>query len=84
MGIISDLSADGDRCKHCGRLLHKHYGGKHTRRLLREWDGDIVFAMIVDITCGWCGAVNEIFYQADMLSPVSAPRPGRWAWAAAG
>jgi ribosomal protein S27E len=82
MGSVSDIAADGDRCQHCGLLLHKHYGGKRTRELLREWDGDIVFATLVDITCGWCGAVNEIFYQADMLPTVSAPRPGRWAWAA--
>ena len=81
--MISDIAADSDRCQHCGRLLHKHFGGKHTRELLRLWDDDVVFATIVDITCAWCGAVNEIFYQADMLPTISAPRRGRFAWAAA-
>ena len=82
MGIISDIEADGDRCQHCGRLLCKHYGGKHTRELLRLWDDDVVFATLVDITCAWCGAVHEIFYSADLLPPASAPRRGRLAWAA--
>ena len=82
--IHSDLEADGDKCQHCGRLLHKHYDGKRTRELLHEWDGDIVYATMVDVTCGWCGAVTSIFYQADMLPAVSTTRPGRWAWAAAG
>lgn len=70
MGVIADIAADGDCCQHCGRLLHEYFGGKRTRRLLRLWDGDIVFATIVDITCAWCGAVNSIFYQADMLPNV--------------
>lgn len=83
MGIPSDIAADNDRCKNCGRLLYKHYGGKRTRELLRLWDGDIVFALMVDVTCAWCGAVNEIFYVADMLPTISAPRRGRFAWAAA-
>ena len=83
MGIISDIAADGDRCQHCGRLLHKYYGGKHTRELLREYDGDMVFATMVDIRCANCGVVNEIFWAADMLPPVSTPRRRRWAWAAA-
>jgi ribosomal protein S27E len=82
--MISDLSADGDRCQHCGRPLHRHYGGKHTRRTLREWDGDVVFATMVDVWCEYCGAVTSIFGAADMLPPVSTPRRGRWAWAAAG
>lgn len=81
--IHSDLESGGDRCKHCGRLLHEHYGGKHTRERLREWDDDVVFATMVDVTCGWCGAVNEIFYSADLLPSVSAPRRGRFGWAAA-
>lgn len=80
--IHSDLEADGDKCKHCGRLLHKHFGGKRTRELLRLWDDDVVFATMVDITCGYCGAVNEIFYIADMLPTISTtPTPGRFAWA---
>ena len=82
--MISDIAADSDRCQHCGRLLHKHFGGKHTRELLRLWDDDVVFATIVDITCAWCGAVTSIFYQADMLPAVSTtPRLGRFGWAAA-
>jgi ribosomal protein S27E len=82
MGIASDIEADGDRCHNCGCLLWENFGGKHTRELLREWDGDIVFATMVDVTCGWCGAVNDIFYSADLLPPVSVPRRRRWAWAA--
>ncbi len=83
MGIISDIAADGDRCQHCGRLLCGNFDGKRTRELLREYDGDVVFATMVDVTCGWCGAVTSIFWAADMLPPVSTPRRGRWAWAAA-
>ena len=83
MGILSDIAADGDRCQHCGRLLHKHYGGKRTRELLREYDGDIVAATLIEIRCANCGVVNEIFWEADMLPPVSTPRRGRFAWAGA-
>lgn len=80
--MISDLEADKDTCAHCGRLLHENFGGKRERELLRLWDDDVVFATMVDIRCGYCGEISTIFYQADMLPPVSAPRPGRWAWAA--
>ena len=59
MGILSDFAADSNRCQHCGRLLHEHFGGKRTRELLRLWDDDVVIATMVDITCGWCGAVIE-------------------------
>jgi len=84
MGIVSDIAADGDRCQHCGRLLHEYFGSKRTRETLRLWDDDVVFATMVDVTCAWCGAVNEIFYQADMLPALSMePRRGRFAWAAA-
>jgi hypothetical protein len=83
MGIMSDIEADGDRCRRCGRELYRHFAGKHTRRLLRERDGDIVYATIVNIRCAHCGVVNEIFWAADMLPAVSAPRRGRFAWAAA-
>ena len=84
MGIPSDIASDGDRCQHCGRPLHRHFGGKHTRELLREWDGDIVYATMVDIRCANCGVVNEIFWAADLLPAVSTPRRGRFAWAATG
>ena len=74
MGIISDLTADGDRCNYCGRLLCKHYGGKRTRELLRLWDDDVVFATMVDIRCSNCGETTTIFYQADMLPAVSTTK----------
>jgi len=80
--VFSDIAADGNRCRNCGRLLSKHYGGKTTRELLRLWDNDVVFAIVVDVTCAFCGAVNEIFYQADMLPTVATNR-GRFAWAPA-
>jgi len=64
MGILSDISAGGDICQNCGRLLSKHFGGKHTRRTLREYDGDVVYGMMVDIRCRNCGCVSEIFWQA--------------------
>jgi phage FluMu protein Com len=67
--IQSDLEFDGDRCNHCGRLLHKHYGGHELYPTLRFYDGDIVFALMVDIRCGYCGVVNEIFWAADMIPP---------------
>ena len=66
MGIYSELEFDGTRCKNCGRLLHKHYGGKHTRRTYREWDGELVLATMMDVLCANCGGVNEIFWVADM------------------
>ncbi|RLI46568.1 hypothetical protein DRO69_02785 [Candidatus Bathyarchaeota archaeon] len=52
-------------------MLHEHFGGKQMRGTLREWDGDVVFATMVDIRCANCGAMNEIFYQADMLPPAA-------------
>jgi len=62
--IRSDISADGDICKNCGRLLHEHFGGKRTRRTLRYCDDDLCDAVVADVTCGYCGYVNEIFWQA--------------------
>lgn len=79
--IYSDLEADCDKCKNCRRLLCKHIAGKWTRELLREWDDDVVFATMVDVRCGYCGEINTIFYQADMLPTISVPRRGRFAWA---
>lgn len=80
--MISDIAADGDRFRYCGRLLYQNFSGKRTLTLLREWDGDVVFATMVDVTCGWCGAVNEIFYIADMLPTISTTptRRGGFAW----
>ena len=82
--MISDLRADGDLCRNCGCLLHKHYGGKRRRRVLREWDNDAIIATLVDIRCGHCNKVNTIFYMADGISAVSTPRrKGRFASVAA-
>ena len=53
MGIISDITADGDRCQRCGRLLHKHYGGYELCPTLRMYDGDIVEVVVADV---WCSA----------------------------
>jgi len=69
--IKSDIEFDKKRCQRCGRLLSENFGGKKLRRTLREWDGDVVFATMVDIRCANCGRVNEIFYQADMLPPAA-------------
>jgi ribosomal protein S27E len=69
--IQSDLSFDETQCKNCGRLLYRHYGGKHTRRSLREWDGDVVFATMADVRCAYCGEISTIFYQADMLPSIT-------------
>ena len=81
--IQSDLEFDKTKCKHCGRRLHEHFGGKHTRRTLREYDGDVVFATMVDIRCGYCGEISMIFYAADMLPPVKTTTRRRFGWAAA-
>lgn len=80
--MISDLRTDGNRCKRCGYLLHRHYGSKRRRCTLREWDGGLVIATFVDIRCQFCGGLTSIFYQADMLPPPS-PRRGRFAAVAA-
>lgn len=82
--IHSDLEIDNDRCPNCGELLHKHYGGHELYPTLRMYDGDIVYATMVDVTCRNCGVISTIFYQADMLPPVSTTRRGRFGWAAAG
>lgn len=82
MSIQSELKVDRDRCQRCRRPLHNHYGGKRTRRGLRLYDGDVVYAITVDVTCAACGAVTSIFYQADMLPAVkSKTRRNRFAWA---
>lgn len=80
--IYSDLEADKDRCQRCGSLLHKYYGGHELYPTLRMYDGDIVYATMVDIRCASCGAVNEIFYIADMLPTISTTptRRGGFAW----
>ena len=36
MGILSDISIDGDRCPNCGRPLHRHYDGYQRRRICDE------------------------------------------------
>lgn len=91
MGIMSDIESDGDRCKNCGRLLHEHYGGKHTRRTLRFVDDDLCDAVVVDITCANCNAVNEVFWQAwlptttnmvSLMAECEQTTLRRFAWAA--
>jgi len=85
MGIYSDFRIDKDRCKRCGRLLYKYVTSKKTRRVLTEWDNDLIIATLIDICCGYCGGLTEIFYQADML-PIqceSATEKRRFAWAPA-
>ncbi len=77
MQMISDLKADRTRCKSCGYLLYQRLGSKRTRRTLREFDGEVILAVIIDIHCNHCSGVNEIFYQADMISAVSAPAQKR-------
>jgi len=64
--IQSDIEFDETKCKHCGRLLHRHFGGKRTRELLREYDGDVVDAVVADVTCANCGHVNEISWWAQL------------------
>ncbi len=81
MDMISDLRADGDRCKHCGCLLHRHYGGKRIRRVLTDYDGSLVIGTWVDIRCRQCRGITSVFYQADML-PEPTTRQGRFAAAA--
>ena len=72
--MISDIAADNDRCRYCGRPLHRHFGGKRTRRTLREWDGGLVIGTWVDIRCSRCGDVTTIWYQADMLPTANMHR----------
>lgn len=73
MGIRSEIKADSDRCKHCGRLLHEHYNGKHTRQTLREYDDDVWMATMVDVRCGYCGKITPIFYIADAFPQRAEP-----------
>jgi ribosomal protein S27E len=67
MGIHTELKNDRDQCRHCGRVLHRHFGGKRTREVLREHEGDVVIATMVDVTCAACRGVTSIFYMADLL-----------------
>lgn len=77
--IHSDLKFDGTRCENCKRLLCKHIASKRIRRGLCEYDNDIVFSTMVDIICASCGAVNSIFWAADMLPALSMePRHRRF------
>ena len=80
MSIMSDIAASKGRCKRCGSLLYQNFGGKTILELLRGWDGDVVFVMMVDIRCSNCGKINTIFYIADML-PTITTRRGRFACA---
>jgi len=64
--MISDMAADGDRCQNCGKLLSRNYGGHELYETLRMYDGDVLDAVVADVTCGYCGCINEILNQAWM------------------
>ena len=63
MGVISELSIDRDRCYHCHCVLHEHYGGQRTREVLKELDGSLCIAIVVDVTCAACGGVTDITFS---------------------
>jgi ribosomal protein S27E len=77
MGIRTEIKADADKCKHCGRLLHQYYAGKRVRQALREWDDDIWIATMVDVRCAYCGGMTSIFYIADALPQRAEPGQGK-------
>ncbi len=74
MGLISEIQFDRDQCRHCGQLLYQHFGGKHTREVLREHDSELVIATIVDVRCAECSSVTSVFYMVDPLPPSGSSR----------
>ncbi|MBI4847900.1 MAG: hypothetical protein HY808_04885 [Nitrospirae bacterium] len=52
--------------QNCGRLLAECFGGKRTRQTLRFCDDDLCDAVVIDVFCGYCGCVNEIFWTAQL------------------
>ncbi len=67
MGLVSEIQVDRDRCSHCGQELYQHFGGKRTREVLREYDGVLCIAFVVDVVCAVCLKVTSIDYMAEML-----------------
>jgi hypothetical protein len=76
MGLIAELKADGDKCRYCGRILYEHFGGKRTRRFLREYEGELCVATIVDLECAFCGGITSLFYMVDLLPQFPSQREG--------
>ena len=74
MGIIADIAADSTRCPNCGEPLHRNYGGHELYPTLRMYDGDIVDAVVADVTCGYCGYVSEFFLWVQLPTSVNMRR----------
>lgn len=74
MSVMSELKIDRDLCQHCGRVLYQHYAGKRTREVLREYDGSLCLARVVDVTCLRCGHITAIDYMAELLPAPSLHR----------
>jgi len=67
MGAIAELGFDNERCRHCGHKLYENVASKNKKQILYEHEGELTIATIVDIRCGYCGALNRIFYIGDPL-----------------
>lgn len=67
MGIFSEIQTDGDACKHCGVPLYRHISRRKRRQVHSIRDDGLWVDTYIDVTCGRCGQITTIFWEAEPI-----------------
>jgi len=74
VAIFSELKADKKLCEGCGVLLYRHISRKEKTQDSQVIDGDLWLCTDYDITCGSCGGITTIFYEAEPIRCATVDR----------